>query len=143
MNNKIEQCYGIILIFKESKNMFLILERKGSNGDWTFAKGHQEENETPRETALREVEEETGIKDIEILNLPLISEKYEVKKEDKVNLKVNEYFIGYVKDKGVKIQEKEIQSYRWVTFKEALNLFVHESRKEVLKQARKYLEVCN
>jgi len=143
MNNKIEQCYGIILIFKEPENMFLILERRETKNDWTFAKGHQEENETPRETALREVEEETGIKDIEILDFPLISEKYEVKKEDKVNLKVNEYFIGYVKNKDVKIQEKEIQSYKWVTFEEALDLFVHERRKEVLRQAQKYLEVYN
>lgn len=137
---KKEQCYGIIIVYKEQEDKFLVLERVGTKNDWTFAKGHTEKGETSVETAIREAEEETGIKEIEILDLPIIYEEYEVKKEYGMKLKNNGYFIGYVKDKKVQIEEKEIQSHKWVTFEEALNLFQHEIRKNVLKQAKKYLE---
>lgn len=55
-------------------------------------------------------------------------------------MKINDYFIGFVKDKDVKIEKEEIQSYKWVTFEEALNSFQHESRKQVLKEAQKYIQ---
>lgn len=136
----IEQCYGVIVILKEKQNKFLMLEREETKNDWTFAKGHAEEGETPKETAMRELEEETGIKEIEILDLPLIHEEYEIVSHSEKRLKINDYFIGFVKDKDVKIEKKEIQSYKWVTFEEALNSFQHESRKQVLKEAQKYIQ---
>lgn len=74
----IEQCYGVIVVLKGEQNKFLMLEREETKNDWTFAKGHAEEGETPKETAMRELEEETGIKEIEILDLPLIHEEYEI-----------------------------------------------------------------
>jgi len=135
----IEQCYGFIIVFKEKENLFLLLERAETKGDWTFAKGHREKGEDPKETAMREVKEETGISEIEILDFPSIHEEYEIFREGEKRLKMNDYFIGYVKNKEVRIQEKEIQSYKWVFFEEALVLFKHERRKEVLKEAKKYI----
>lgn len=136
----IEQCYGVIVVLKGEQNKFLMLEREETKNDWTFAKGHAEEGETPKETAMRELEEETGIKEIEILDLPLIHEEYEIVSHSEKRLKINDYFIGFVKDKDVKIEKEEIQSYKWVTFEEALNSFQHESRKQVLKEAQKYIQ---
>ncbi len=138
--DKKEQCYGVILVYKEHEDMFLLLERKEKKDDWTFAKGHTEEGETPLGTALREVEEETNIKEVKILDTPIIYEEYEIKKEDRTKLKNNGYFIGYVHDKTVQIEEKEIQSYKWVTFEEAVNLFQREIRKNILKKAKEYLD---
>lgn len=136
----IEQCYGIIIVFKENENKFLLLERRENKNDWTFAKGHTEKGETPKETAMRETEEETGIKEIEILDTPLIHEEYEITRNGEKRLKTNDYFIGFVKNKEVKIEEQEIQSYKWATFEEAFNLFKYEKRKESLKTAQKYLK---
>ena len=51
--------YGGIIINKDS----MVLMRKPSGEqNWTFAKGGANEGESPEEAALREVEEETGIK---------------------------------------------------------------------------------
>ena len=37
------------------------------SGHWEFAKGHIEEGEKPESAAIREIEEETGIKDLKII----------------------------------------------------------------------------
>ena len=51
--------YGAVVIEKTSAG-FMVLVVGGYHG-WSFPKGHQEANETPVETARREVLEETGI----------------------------------------------------------------------------------
>ena len=50
---------------------FLLISR---NGLWDLPKGHQDPGEDIRVTALREVEEETGIQDIRILDLICITD---------------------------------------------------------------------
>ena len=56
--------YGVIPLLKEGNQwkVFLInqIPRRGSLF-WTFPKGHPEDDETHKETALRELVEETGI----------------------------------------------------------------------------------
>ena len=51
--------YGAVVIEKTPAG-FMVLVVGGYHG-WSFPKGHQEANETPVETARREVLEETGI----------------------------------------------------------------------------------
>jgi 8-oxo-dGTP pyrophosphatase MutT (NUDIX family) len=136
----IEQCHGVIVVLKEEQCKFLILEREETKGDWTFAKGHADVGETPIQTAMRELEEETGITQIEIMDIPLIHEEYEIFRHREKRLKINDYFIGLVKNDQVKIEKEEIQSYKWATFEEALDLLSHKERKEVLKEAQKYIE---
>lgn len=135
-----EQCYGAIVVYREEKeNLFLILQHEDSEGSWSFPKGHHEGQETPKETALRELFEETGISEIDFMNVPLIHEEYTLGRENEEIIKKNDYFVGFVKNKEVKIQEGEISTYLWATYEEALSTFQYESRKEVLKKALEYL----
>lgn len=137
----IEQCYGVIVVLKEKENKFLILEHNDTKDDnWSFPKGHWEGDEKPKETAMRELKEETGITEIELLDIPLIHEEYEISHHDEKRLKVNEYFIGFVKGKEVKIDGIELRSFKWATYEEALNTFKYGDRKQVLRKAQKYLE---
>jgi tRNA nucleotidyltransferase (CCA-adding enzyme) len=134
-----EQCYGVVTVYRDTEDLFLVLLHKGTHMNWSFPKGHHEGNETPKETALRELHEETGITDIDLLDTPLIREQYEVTRKGEKHLKTNEYFIGIVKNKDVSIQEAEIQEYKWLTYAEALKLIGYSSRKESLAEAQKYL----
>jgi 8-oxo-dGTP pyrophosphatase MutT (NUDIX family) len=137
----IEQCYGVIVVLREEQDKFLILEHNDTKDDnWSFAKGHTEEGETPIVTAMRELKEETGIEEIKILDIPLIHEEYEIFRHGENRLKVNEYFIGIVTNNKVKIDGDEICAYKWVTYEEAINTFTHEERKQALYDAQKYLE---
>lgn len=136
-----EQCYGVIVVYKDIENLFLILQQKDKDGSWTFPKGHHEGTETAKQTALRELLEETQIKDIEFIDAPLIHEEYIIThtgQTEKV-LKVNEYYIGFVKNKEVTIQKSEINTYKWATYTEALETLQYIARKETLKKAQEYL----
>ena len=49
-----------------------------SNGAWLFPKGHQEEGETDEETARREIAEEAGVSDLELLDDLGTYERYHI-----------------------------------------------------------------
>jgi 8-oxo-dGTP pyrophosphatase MutT (NUDIX family) len=56
---KIEAAGGIV----QRKSKYLFIKR---NGFWDLPKGKMEKNETPRECAIREIEEECGIENVSI-----------------------------------------------------------------------------
>ncbi len=143
--SRIEQiAYGVVTVFKEeSEYKFLILFQNKEFNNWSYPKGKREEGETdPLLIAMRELKEETGITNIELLDVPLIDERYEFNLDGKIIDRVCKYFIGIVKDKTVKIQEGEILEYKWATFEEARNTFgfKKECRIKTLEQAQKHLD---
>lgn len=135
-----EPAYGVVVVFRDvDENKFLLLHQKPQfEGDinWTFPKGHSEKGESPKESALRELFEETGIKDIDLVEGFCAREEYITPKG---NLKTNDYFLGFVKDKNVTIQEEEIDKYAWLTYKEALETFTRQERINSLNKAQEYL----
>jgi len=60
----------LVVIVSLSTQRYLMLQRKDDTDFWQSVTGSLEANETPRQTALREVKEETGI-DIEQQSLVL------------------------------------------------------------------------
>lgn len=128
---------GVIVIYKEKPLKFLLLKQKIN---WSFPKGQIDQNENPKETALRELKEEAGIGKIKLLDLPMLIERYDVTRNGKKLPKICMYFVGLVDSKNVTIQESEISEYKWVSYEDAIKLFDYESRKKVLREAKEYLE---
>ncbi|MBI2598084.1 MAG: NUDIX hydrolase [Candidatus Diapherotrites archaeon] len=58
---------GIVFDKIDSKHYFLLLHRKLNWSGWEFVKGGVEPGEEPKDAVLREVEEETGLQDAEIV----------------------------------------------------------------------------
>jgi len=52
---------GVVFRTKSGKTEYLLVEATNDPGQWVLPKGHVEEGELPRETAVREVHEETGV----------------------------------------------------------------------------------
>ena len=58
---------GVIFRYNTKKEIEILLIQDAKNR-WTIPKGHIEEGETAKETAAREVGEETGLKEVQVLS---------------------------------------------------------------------------
>lgn len=59
---------GIIFRRNVSTKELEILLIQDAKSRWTIPKGHVEEGETPRQTAEREIQEETGLQDMKVMD---------------------------------------------------------------------------
>ena len=134
-----EQSYGVIPIYViDGEKYFLLIQQY--SGSWAFPKGHSESTETPLQSATRELEEETGITNCDILDDRTFSEDYVFMRNKKLIRKNVTYYIGFVKNQDVKIQIEEIKNYRWAKEEEAINLITFKQTKLILKDAIEYLK---
>ena len=122
---KYEKSCGAI-IFKENK--VLIIKQK--SGIYGFPKGHVENNETERITAIRETKEETNI-DIEINENLRFSISYLINENIKKDVV---YFVGYPKNNDIKIQAEELISAEWLPIKEVENILSFDNLKELWRK---------
>ena len=123
-----EKSCGCIII-----NDGKVLLIKSTRGHWDFPKGHIEKNETEKETALREVKEETN------LDVTIISERKYINHyiTDTEIDKTVVYFIAKKIGGEEKPQEGETIEVKWFKFKEALETLTFDNTKEILKNVLK------
>ena len=111
----------------------LIKNRRSSN--WSFPKGHVEDGESLKQTAKREVLEETGIH----LNIfPGFMSKSQYTIQNKIQKTVH-IFTGTTKDEQTKIQQEEIEDYIWLPYDGAYKYLKFENDKAILKEAYEFL----
>lgn len=129
-----EYSYGIIPFLRtHSEPEFLLIQH--IEGQWGFPKGHPESDETPLETACRELEEEAGVMQYVVDEFQSFHETYPFEHKGEKRTKINVYFLAEVLSPEVTIQEEEIRQYAWLPFHEALEKIHYMSRKEVLQKA--------
>lgn len=138
---------GAVVFRKEdSETYYLLLHYKP--GHWDFPKGHIEEGESEEETVKREVEEETGIKDIRIVEgfkewiKYFFRRTYGFKKEEKKKapwvFKIVNFYLAETKTKEVKISFEHV-GYKWLPYNEALKQLTFKKAKGILEKANDYL----
>lgn len=131
-----EKSCGIV-IFKENGNReYLLLHYPG--GHWDLPKGHVEKGEDEKQTALRELEEETGITKVELISgyREVISYKYHRGKQ--LSTKEVVYFLGKTKENAIRISD-EHQDFIWLPYTEAVEKLTFENAKELVRKAEKKL----
>ncbi|MEO0213129.1 MAG: NUDIX domain-containing protein [candidate division WOR-3 bacterium] len=114
---------------------FLLLKHKTY---WGFAKGKIEENEDELNSAIRELYEETSIKDIEIYKDFRKEIYYNYYLENRLIRKKLILFLARAKSKKFCISD-EHSAGGWFEFKDALNLVRYENNKRVLIEANEYI----
>ena len=121
----------------------------GDKIGWGFPKGHIDGDDTPKETAIREIEEETGIiiKDF-IPNFEAYTH-YQMKQDfsktppkdlpkDKWFSKTVIFYLAEVEE-NVKVKiSHEHEKYVWATYDAAQEKLIYN--KEIIKKARKVIE---
>lgn len=128
-----KSCGAVIYKYENSKLYILLL--KHNQGHWSFSKGHIENEETEKETALREIKEETNL-DVCIDNNFRYITTYSPKEN---TIKDVVYFVATPLNDDIKIQEKEISEISWYSAIEALDKITYDNDKQVLKKAIEYL----
>lgn len=114
-----------------------VLLVKHNKGHWDFPKGHVEENETEKQTAIREVKEETNI-DVQIFSDKRFVINYTL--DDKEVEKDVVFFLAKPINLIPKPQLVEVEIAMWKDFDEAEQLITYENSRQVLK---KVLETIN
>jgi len=138
-----EKSCGIVL-FNSGKILILhySIDEEGNGGHWDFPKGHVEKNEEEIETALRELEEETNIKDIKLSDDFRSSIKYNILKDSKLIAKEVIFFIGKTKIWDVQLSS-EHQHYSWLNYEDALNRLTYDNAKKLLQEAHIFMKKEN
>lgn len=102
---------------------------------WVLPKGLINTGEEPEQTAVREVEEEVGVKArvIEALGEP---EKYVYKARGVLVFKSVYYFLMAYESGSEAEHDHEMEAVRWATFDEAIELVAYKGAKDVLRRAQ-------
>ena len=101
-------------------------------GKWTFPKGRIEKGEKPDLAAKREVQEELGITELEVIRL-LEKIDYWFKEGDVLIHKfVYFYLMRTSKETVLKAQSSEIKDAKWFGAKEALSVLGYKKDNEAL-----------
>lgn len=135
-----DESFGIvpILLSKPGLPRFLLIHQ--TVGHWAFPKGHPEENETPIESAKRELLEETGISNIQILDGYSYVQNYSFEKEGRQIQKTVTFFAGFARDDKVAAREDEVQDSGWFYYNDAIQCLTYEDSKQLLKDLYARLE---
>ena len=133
-----ETSAGIVLFRNISnENEFLLLNYP--QGHWDFIKGKMEKNETPRETALRETKEETGISDIKFIDGFEESVEYDFRfNNENIHKKVI-FFLAKTETLQTVSLSHEHNDYLWLAYNDALKKTTYENAKNVLSKANELL----
>lgn len=126
MINK-DKAFGAVAVYKREDGTFLFLLVKQAGGYWSFPKGHVEGEETPLETAKRELKEETGLTGLDWRENDLFTVEYEFDRGGQKYLKTSSFFLGLT---DVKVEPKPQEEFK----KEILNAdwFSYEEAKKIL-----------
>jgi|TARA_B110000438_G_scaffold5641_1_gene5641 8-oxo-dGTP pyrophosphatase MutT (NUDIX family) len=123
-----------ILLLKYPNN-----DMQGEGGHWDFPKGHVEPNEAEIETALRELDEETGISKVKVVKGFRHSINYTFFRKSKSIPKEVIFFLASTVEKKVRLSHEHID-YAWLDFEEALVKLTYDNARNILKKALPYIK---
>jgi 8-oxo-dGTP diphosphatase len=126
MSSEIEAAGGVVV--RDGK---IALVHRPEYDDWTLPKGKLDPGESFEAAALREVEEETGLRGRLVRELPAVF--YEVRGRPK---EVRYWLMEVEADPGFEPND-EVDELRWLSPADAAALLTYDRDKEVLSAARR------
>lgn len=128
---------GIVFRLTPDQKDIEILLIQDSKNRWTIPKGHIEPGETAKQTAIREIGEEAGLKNIDVITwLGKIHFKY--RRLDKLVLMTTQiYLVRALDDNERPTKEKWMNGIRWFKFGDALDAIEYEDIEKLMLIAKK------
>jgi len=130
-----ERSSGAVL-FSETSSGRIFLLLNYPSGHWDFVKGNIENGETPRQTVIREIKEETCIVDVEFVNGFEDKIEYHYRRDGNIVHKEVVFFLAKTKTTDVKISHEHL-GFVWLSFNDALKKLTYKNAQNVLKKVKK------
>lgn len=138
-----EPTAGGIVFRRNAEGKVEILLIQDAKDRWTIPKGHIEEGETAQQTAKREIGEEAGLKDVDVLNwLGKIHFRY--RRIDKLVLMTTQIYLVRAKGDTDAIKKEDwMNGIQWFSFHEALDVIEYEDIGKLMLLAMKRIRQEN
>ncbi|MBC7943018.1 NUDIX domain-containing protein [Candidatus Saccharibacteria bacterium] len=138
-----EPTAGGIVFRRNDDGAIEILLIQDSKDRWTIPKGHIEEGETAQQTAKREIGEEAGLNDTDVLGwLGKIHFRY--RRVDKLVLMTTQIYLVRAKGDTNAIQKEEwMNGIKWFKFHDALDAIEYEDIGKLMLLAMKRIRQEN
>ncbi|MBR0442792.1 MAG: NUDIX domain-containing protein [Clostridia bacterium] len=141
-NNVIfEKSCGALVLRRDASSgeFYILMIRHRPGGYRSFPKGHVESGETERETAVREVMEETSVSISIVPDFRHVVYYTPVPGVEKEVV----YFLARTEQVYVRPQRGEVAQVEWVPLARAEQYLTHDNDKKVLGAARKKLQMLS
>lgn len=138
-----EPTAGGIVFRRNEKGEVELLLIQDAKDRWTIPKGHIEEGETAQQTAKREIGEEAGLKNVEVLGwLGKIHFRY--RRIDKLVLMTTQiYLVRALGDTNAIQKEDWMNDIKWFKFHDALDEIEYEDIGKLMLLAMKKIRQEN
>ncbi len=136
-----EKSCGALVIRHDAQtgNDYILMIRHRPGGYRSFPKGHVEPGETERETAMREVMEETSVR---ITLIPDFRHVVCYTPAPAVEKEVV-YFLARTEQTDIRPRRGEIAQVEWIPLLQAERYLTHDNDKRVLQAARNKLNAIS
>lgn len=133
---QIEKSCGAVVFTRVGDEIRYVLVQQ-LEGFYGFPKGHTEPGETERETALREIFEEIGVRPALLDGFRVVDEHPLPKKPGVIKQVV--YFLAEYANQEIRFQPEELLCAPLVSYAQAMALFTYDSSKRILTAANDFL----
>ncbi|MFO0971353.1 MAG: NUDIX domain-containing protein [Candidatus Saccharimonadales bacterium] len=134
-----ETTAGGVVFRRNKKGEVEILLTQDAKDRWTIAKGHIEPGETPRQTAEREIQEETGLKEMKVLN-HLGKTQFRYRRQNSLVLMTMHIFlVKALGDTDDLTKEEWMNGIGWFPFNKALDMVEYEGIEKLMLLASKQI----
>ena len=129
---------GVVYRYGKNNEVEILLTQDAKDR-WTIAKGHIEPGETPRQTAEREVQEETGLKEMKVLN-HLGKTQFRYRRQNSLVLMTMHIFlIKALGDTDHLVKEEWMNGIGWFPFKKAIDMVEYEGIEKLMLLGMKHI----
>lgn len=138
-----ETTSGGVVFRRDADGKVEILLAQDAKDRWTIPKGHIEAGETPRQTAEREIQEETGLKEMDVLN-HLGKTQFRYRRQNSLVLMTMHVFLVRAKgDTNKLVKEEWMNGIAWFPFAEALDKIEYEGIEKLMLLGSKQIRQGN
>jgi bis(5'-nucleosidyl)-tetraphosphatase len=132
-----KSCGAVMYILKGDTVNYLLLNYEA--GHWDFVKGNVEQNESEKETVVRELKEETGITNAQFIDSFREVIAYFYRRQ---GLTVHKEVVFYLMESNTdKVQLSfEHIGYIWLDYQHAMEKLTFKNAQDVLKKAHDFLK---